>query len=224
MYILIIEDQKRLADSLGDIMKKNKHEVEVCYDGEQGYHFLQTGVFDVAILDVMLPKMNGFEVLEKVRDEKNTTPIVLLTAKSEVEDKVHGLDSGADYYLTKPFEIDELLASIRAVTRRTGELVIEKLTFGDIILNISDYTLTCKENHVRLGKKEFDIMRMLLMNQNSVIPKETILIKVWGMDSDAIDNNVEIYISFLRKKLQFLKSNVSVVTLRQCGYRLEFHA
>ncbi len=173
------------------------------------------------ILDVMLPKRNGFEVVRKLREEKIATPVLLLTARDEVSDKVRGLDCGADDYMTKPFAPEELLARLRALSRRQGDVVLEELTFGDLKLNLSAYSLSCGTRSVHLGYKEFEILRLLMSNPQMVMPKESILTRVWGTESDAEDNNVEAYMSFLRKKFHYLGSKVTIGTVRKVGYRLE---
>lgn len=221
MRVLIVEDEVRLADTLREIMLENKYMVDVVYNGADGLDYALSGIYDVIVLDVMLPKMNGFDVVKAMRKKKDQTPVILLTAKDEVADKITGLDSGADDYLTKPFVPAELLARIRAVSRRQGEVVMDALTFLDLSLNLSTYMLECAYKTVHLGLKEFEVLRLLLTNPNMVVPKETIITKVWGNESDAEDNNVEVYISFLRKKINFLGSKVIISTIRKIGYFLE---
>lgn len=221
MRILIVEDEIRLADTLGEIMHTQKYAYDIVYDGADGLSYGESDIYDVIILDIMLPKMNGFDVVKNLRNKKIKTPVILLTARDEVTDKVRGLDCGADDYLTKPFSAEELLARVRAISRRQGEVVIDELKFGDITLNLSNYSLNCGKKSLHLGYKEFEILRLLLSNPSSVVPKEDILTKVWGYDSDAEDNNVEVYISFLRKKMQFLDSKVNISTVRKIGYHLE---
>ena len=169
----------------------------------------------------MLPKRDGFSIARELRQEKIDTPILMLTARTETGDRVKGLDSGADYYLTKPFEMSELLACVRALTRRQGEVVMDELTFGELKLNLSTCDLSYGDKKVRLGKKEFSLMRIFMSAGGAIVSKETLINKVWGYESDAEDNNVEVYISFLRKKLAFLKAPVQIATLRKFGYRLE---
>lgn len=220
MRILIVEDEVRLAEALGQIMKENKYTVDIVNDGEAGYDCAMSGIYDVIVLDVMLPRMNGFEVVRQMRKEKNQTPVIILTAKDEINDKVSGLDCGADDYLTKPFSSEELSARIRALSRRQGEVVLNELCFADIKLDLNNYVLQCGYKTVRLGLKEFEVLRMLLGNPAGVISKEDILLKVWGTESDAEDNNVEAYVSFLRKKLAYLGSSVNINTMRKIGYYL----
>ncbi len=220
MRILIVEDEIRLAEALGQIMRENKYAVDIVNDGEAGYDYAMSGIYDVIVLDVMLPKMNGFEVVRQMRKEKNRTPVIILTARDETADKVNGLDCGADDYLTKPFAPEELSARIRALSRRQGEVVLNEMGFADIKLDLSNYVLQCGYKTVRLGLKEFEVLRMLLANPAGVVSKEDILLKVWGTESDAEDNNVEAYISFLRKKLAYLGSGVNINTMRKIGYYL----
>ncbi len=221
MNVLVVDDEKMLADSICEILSGQKIQCEAVYDGEDGYDYAASGIYDVILLDIMLPRQNGFEVLKKLRKNKINTPIILLTARDEVSDKVKGLDCGADDYLTKPFSSEELLARIRAVSRRKGEVVLNELTFGDLRLNLETFALACGENSIRLGFKEFEIMKLLMLNHNAIISKEELLTKVWGYLSEAEDNNVEVYISFIRKKIAFLRSKVTVATVRRIGYHLE---
>lgn len=220
MRILVVEDEVRLAEALGQIMRENKYTVDIVNDGEAGYDCAMSGIYDAVILDVMLPRMNGFEVVKQMRRNKNQTPVIILTAKDEIADKVSGLDCGADDYLTKPFAPEELSARIRALSRRQGEVVLNELCFADIKLDLSNYVLQCGYKTVRLGFKEFEVLRMLLANPAGVVSKEDILLKVWGTESDAEDNNVEAYISFLRKKLAYLGSELNINTMRKIGYYL----
>lgn len=221
MRILVVEDEIRLAETLAQILKQSKYTADVVNDGEDGYDYAMSGIYDVIVLDVMLPKMNGFDVVKEMRRQKNHTPVILLTARSEVTDKVTGLDCGADDYLTKPFSPDELIARIRALSRRKGEVIMDELVLDDLELSLSNNILQCGNKTIQLGLKEFEIMRLLLSNPNIIVPKEDLLLKVWGAESDAEDNNVEVYISFLRKKLAYLKSAVNISTIRKVGYRLE---
>lgn len=222
MRVLIVEDEVRLAATLQDLLELNGYTADIAHDGESGLDNALSSIYDVILLDVMLPKLNGFEVLRRLRAEGNATTVLLLTARSETSDKVTGLDSGADYYLTKPFEPRELLACIRALTRRQPELrETGRFSCGDLHLEQSTFTLSCGERSVRLSRKEFDLMELLMLNQKQVVTKENLLLKVWGYDSDAEDNNVEVYISFLRKKLEHLHSQVKIKTIRMVGYCLE---
>ena len=220
MKILIIEDEKLLADSLKALLEKKGFDVECVYDGESGAEYAETGVYDLLILDVMIPKMDGFEVARSVRSKRCGTPILMLTARSGLEDRIRGLNAGADYYLTKPFDTRELLACVNALLRRQGGQV-DELSLGNTALDLSSCTLICGENSVRLSAKEFDIMRFLLQSKDAVLSKEVILAKVWGYDSNAVENHVEVYVGFLRKKLAAIGSNVRIEAVRRLGYRLE---
>ena len=221
MRILVVEDETRLADALEQILLENKYMVDVAHDGQDGLDYALSGIYDAMILDVMLPKKNGFEIAAEMRRQKNQTPILMLTAKDAIPDKVTGLDSGADDYMTKPFAPEELLARLRAMTRRQGEVVLDEMSFEDLTLNLSTCDLKCGVKSVHLNFKEFEILRLLMANFPQVTTKETLIVKVWGYESGAEDNNVEAYISFLRKKLYFLGSRVGVTVLRKIGYHLE---
>lgn len=221
MQVLIIEDEERLADALGQIMAEAKYMVDIVHDGKEGLLYSTSDIYDVIILDVMLPGKNGFEIARELRSQKISTPILMLTARDEIQNKVAGLDSGADDYMTKPFEPEELLARIRALTRRQGDVILDEVTFLDLQLQLSTGDLRCGSKSLHLGYKEFEILKILMSNQKVIISKDTLLTKVWGADSGAEDNNVEAYISFLRKKLSFLGSRVSISTIRKVGYRLE---
>lgn len=221
MWILVVEDEVRLSDALVQILTEARYHAEAVYNGDDALSYALSGQYDVVVLDVMLPGMNGFEVVRQLRRAKCAVPVLMLTAKSELGDKVNGLDMGADDYMTKPFASEELLARIRALSRRQGDVVLEQMTFGDLTLDLSTYDLKRGARSVHLGFKEFEAMRILMANPRALVPKEELLIKRWGADSDAEDNNVEAYISFLRKKLQFLGSGVTIATRRKVGYRLE---
>ena len=195
MRVLIVEDNRRLAESIRDILK-HWYDCDICGDGNTGCWLLKDGGYDAAVLDL------------------------ILTAKSELEDRVTGLESGADYYLTKPFDMQELLAVMKTILRRRGEMIPESLNLGNVSLSQADYTLRGPHKSIQLGKKEYDIMRILMVNRDMVVSKDTLLSKVWGNDAEAVENNVEIYISFLRKKLDFLKADVMIVTIRKLGYRI----
>ncbi len=220
MKILIIEDEKLLADSLKVLLEKKGFDVETVYDGESGAEYAELGVYDLLILDVMMPKLNGYEVARHVRSRRCGTPILMLTAKSSLEDRIEGLNAGADYYLTKPFDTRELLACINALLRRQGGQV-DEMVMGNTSLDISSCMLICGENRVRLSAKEFDVMRVLMQAGSAVTPKETILARVWGYDSEAVGNHVEVYVGFLRKKLNSIGSNIKIGTIRRLGYHLE---
>ncbi len=220
MKILIIEDEKILADSLKTLLEGKGFEVEAVYDGEMGKEYAELGIYDLLILDVMMPKMDGYEVARQVRSKRCSTPILMLTAKSEVEDRIKGLNSGADYYLTKPFDTAELLACINALLRRQGNQV-DELVFGNTSLDLSSGKLICGEKSVRLSAKEFDVMRLLMQSKDRNLSKEALLARVWGYDSNAVENHVEVYIGFLRKKLRSIGSDISIEAIRRLGYHLE---
>ena len=221
MRVLVVEDEIRLAATLQDLLEMNGCTADVCHDGEAGLDNALSGIYDVVLLDVMLPRIDGFTVLRRLRESGSAVPVLMLTARSEVSDRVAGLDSGADYYLTKPFEPKELLACVRALARRQPELRGGVLTCGDLKLEKDAFILSCGERSVRLSRKEFDMMELLMLNQKQVLTKESLLLKIWGYESDAEDNNVEVYISFLRKKLDHLRSAVKIKTIRMVGYCLE---
>lgn len=221
MKILLVEDENHLAQALSEILKKNKYEVEIANDGLTGFEFAKSGFYDLLILDIMLPKMSGLDILKNLRKEKNSVPILMLTAKDEIDDKVFGLDLGADDYMTKPFSTSELLARIRALSRRKGEVIDEELAYKDIILKLKRNELISGENKVKLSLKEFKIMEFFMNNPEQIITKERLIDRIWGDDSDAEYNNVEVYISFLRKKLQFINAKTQIKTSRGSGYLLE---
>ena len=220
MKVLIIEDEHLLAESVKAILEKKGFTVECVYDGETGAAYAELGVYDLLILDVMMPKMDGYEVARAVRATRCGTPILMLTARSGLEDRVAGLKAGADYYLTKPFDIRELLACVNALLRRQGPQV-DELVLGNTALDLSACTLSCGEKSVRLSAKEFDVMRLLFQSGSTILSKEMILARAWGYDSDAVENHVEVYIGFLRKKLRSIGANVQIETIRRLGYRLE---
>lgn len=220
MKVLIIEDEKLLADSIGELLKSKGFEVEIAYDGETGVEYAELGIYDLLILDVMMPKMNGYEVARNVRSKHLGMPILMLTARSALEDRITGLNAGADYYLTKPFDVRELLACINALLRRQGAQV-DEVSLGNTTLDLASATLICGTSRVRLSAKEFDIMRFLLQAGERNLSKEVILARVWGYDSDAVENHVEVYVGFLRKKLASIGSNIRIETIRRLGYHLE---
>lgn len=222
MRLLLAEDEKALSSALQVILKHNNYSVDAVYNGQDAYDYIVTGVYDGVILDVMMPKMDGFDVLSKVRNEGCDVPIIMLTAKSETDDKINGLDLGADDYLAKPFDMKELLARIRSITRRKSDAVSAELKVGDCTLNCLNYELTGPGGSVKLQNKEYQIMEILMANQNSVISADLMMEKVWGYDSDAEINVVWVNISYLRKKLGQIKSNVAIKAVRNQGYILEF--
>ena len=220
MKILIIEDEKLLADSLKTMLEAKGFETEVSYDGETGEEYALLGIYDLLILDVMMPKMDGYAVARAVRARRCSTPILMLTARSGLEDRVEGLNAGADYYLTKPFDTRELMACINALLRRQGGQV-DELSYGNTSLDLSSGTLTCGEKKVRLSSREFDVMRLLLQSRDRNLSKEVILSRVWGLESNAVENHAEVYVGFLRKKRRSIGSNLRIEAVRRLGYHLE---
>ena len=222
MRLLIVEDEVRLSDALSAIFTKEKFDCDVSYDGIDGLDNALTGIYDLIILDVMLPKMDGYDVLKRLRDSKIDTPVLMLTARDDIQDKVKGLDIGADDYLTKPFQTEELLARVRAICRRKGELIYDNLlTYDDLTLNLATYELSCGNNSIKLAPKEFNIMELLMRYKNNIVSKEALIEKIWGYDSDAEYNNAEVYISFIRKKISHVNSRVKIRTVRGVGYNME---
>ena len=209
-----------MADSLKVLLEGKGFEADTAYDGKTGEEYARSGVYDLLILDVMMPGIDGYELARRIRARHLGTPILMLTAKSELEDRITGLDSGADYYLTKPFDTRELLACVGALLRRQGGQV-DEIVLGNTALNLSSAVLTCGTQSIRLSAKEFDIMRLLLQDRGRNYSKEMILERVWGYDSDAVENHVEVYIGFLRRKLAGIGSNIRIETIRRLGYHLE---
>ena len=220
MKVLIIEDEVLLANSLKTLLESKCFEVEAVYDGETGTEYAELGIYDLLILDVMMPGMNGYEVARTVRARRCSTPILMLTAKSALEDRIEGLNAGADYYLTKPFDSRELLACVNALLRRQG-VEVDEMTYGNTSLDLASGMLICGEKQIRLSAKEFDIMRFLMQTRERNLSKETILARVWGFESNAVENHVEVYIGFLRKKLASIGSNIRIEAVRRLGYHLE---
>ncbi|MCD8110580.1 MAG: response regulator transcription factor [Clostridiales bacterium] len=222
MKLLLIEDEIRMAQALIGILRLENYEVDHCGDGVSGLQSIESGVYDIIILDIMLPGMNGFDVTKQARKKGVRTPILMLTAKGDLEDKVEGLDSGADDYLTKPFKTQELLARLRALARRSIHSPDGSLSFGDIRLDMATSTLICTANEqsVRLSEKEFRILEYLISNQGQILRREQLAVKIWGFDSDAEYNNVEVYMSFTRKKLAFVGSRTEIKAVRGIGYEL----
>lgn len=214
------EDEKSLAKALVKIFEKNHYSADAVYNGEDALDYLSAGNYDVAILDIMMPKMDGITVLKKIRASGNPIPVMLLTAKAEVDDKVLGLDSGANYYLTKPFDTKELLAGIRAITRSTVQLD-SKIVFGNVTLDRKTFTLSSETGNFRLANKEFQMMEMLMNNPRRLISAEKFMEKIWGFDSDSEINVVWVYVSYLRKKLSALDADIEIKATRNAGYSLE---
>ena len=222
MKLLLVEDEVQLSEALTQILMKNKYSVDAVHDGDDGLNYGLTGLYDVIILDIMLPKLNGLQILKILRKKGISTPIILLTAKDSIEDKVTGLDLGADDYLPKPFSPEELLARLRALTRRKGEIINDNiLEFGDIKLNLLNYDLECNNNSITLTLKEFEILNYFMQRPKIIVSKDDLITKLWGFDSDIDHNNIEVYVSFLRKKLTHINSNVKISTIRRVGYKLE---
>lgn len=222
MRLLLVEDEKRMAQALCEILRLEKYEVDHYADGVSGLAALESDIYDIIILDVMLPGMNGFEIAKKARQQGIRTPILMLTAKGELDDKVTGLDSGADDYLTKPFMTKELLARLRALGRRNINTPDGTLSFGDISLDSNTSMLSCIANSqsVRLSEKEYHILEYLIANQGQILTREQLAVKIWGFESDAEYNNVEVYMSFTRKKLTFVGAKTEIKAVRGIGYEL----
>lgn len=221
MRLLLAEDEKALSRALTAILKHNHYSVDAVYNGQDALDYLETDIYDGVILDIMMPKVDGITVLRKLRAAGNTVPVLMLTAKSEIDDRVLGLDSGADDYLTKPFAAKELLARIRAMTRRKTEALDARLSFQDISLNRATFELSSGGSSIRLANKEFQMMELLLEYPGQVISMERFMEKIWGYDSEAELNVVWVYISYLRKKLAKLGSTVQIKVVRNAGYLLE---
>jgi DNA-binding response OmpR family regulator len=219
--ILMVEDKHRLAEAVKQVLIKNHYSVDLAHDGEYGLDCALTGIYDIIVLDIMLPKMDGISILKELRREKLDTPILLLTAKDETEDKVLGLDSGADDYLAKPFQIEELIARLRALGRRKGEVVLDNtLYFGDIELNINLLDLRCNQKNYHLTLREAQLLELLILNKGMAVASDTVIKKLWGYDGETEYSHVQVYISFLRKKLSQLHSAVKIQTIRGSGYTL----
>lgn len=222
MKILIIEDEKKLASALKSLLEAEHYSVDVKYDGISGLDAALTDIYDLILLDIMLPGLDGLSVLRDLRQEKNTTPVLLLTARDQLEDRVNGLNLGADDYLTKPFAFEELLARIKAQFRRYHQISTDDImTYGDLSFNVNTLDLNVEDKSVKLTLKESEILQLFMMRAKMITPKELIIERLWGYDADVEDNNVEVYISFLRKKFKYLKSTTLIKTTRGVGYALE---
>lgn len=221
MNVLVIEDERNLADAIVKILEDEGYNAEATYDGKAGLTCAKSGLYDAIVLDVMLPAMSGYDMVNQMRHAGVSTPVLMLTARTSTEDKVRGLDSGADDYMTKPFEAPELLARLRALTRRRGDVLIDEIKFADISLDLNTHDLACGEKSVHLSGKEFEVMSILMGSNSRVVSKQDLLTRVWGVDGEASENSVEAYVSFLRKKLAHIGSKVQITTLRMLGYRLE---
>lgn len=221
MRLLLAEDEKELSDALVTLLKHNNYSVDAVYNGEDALEYLLTGLYDGAILDIMMPKKNGIEVLKAARAKGLSLPVIMLTAKSEIDDRVAGLDAGADDYLTKPFAIKELLARIRAMTRRGGETAENSLVFGSTTLDRLTFEVGAPGGKVRLSNKEYQILEMLMVNPGQVIPTERFMEKIWGYDTETELNVVWVYVSYIRKKLAGIGADIKITAVRSLGYVLE---
>lgn len=222
MRILLIEDDVKLCDSLTFQLEQEGFTVDLCHDGEDGLHWIRENAHELILLDRMLPGMNGIKVLEKMRAEKNSTPVILITALGELRDKVTGLDAGADDYIVKPFAFEELLARMRSINRRPKQWEnVQEISAGDVILNVNERELHCKNNFCTLSKRETDLFRFILMNPNQILPRTLLLSRVWGPDAEVEDGNLDNYIHFLRRRLKTVNSRLTIKTIRGTGYRLE---
>lgn len=220
MNVLVVEDERNLADAIVHILEGDSCRAEAVYDGRAGLRAALSGSYDAVVLDMMLPGMDGCDLVHEMRRQGVSVPVLLLTARTSTEDKVRGLDAGADDYMTKPFEAPELLARLRAITRRRGDVLLDEVTFADVKLDLATHDLSCGDSSVHLSGKEFEVMNILMTSNARVVSKQDLLSRVWG-DSEASENSVEAYVSFLRKKLAHIGSKVQITTLRMLGYRLE---
>ena len=221
MNILVVEDEVSLANAIQKILEQHGFMVDTVHDGLAALDYAEGFTYELIILDVMLPELDGFGVVQRLRQNGIAVPVLMLTARTTVHDKVVGLNAGADDYMTKPFDTEELLARVNALTRRTGQVVVERMQFGDLTLDLRSAELICGGERVQLSHKEFEVLKLFFYNPTATITKEMMIVKVWGVESEATDNNVEVYISFLRKKLKFLKSTVTIKNIQRLGYRLE---
>ena len=223
MKVLIIEDEYSLADAIAETLKNDNFNVSIEANGEDGENEALTENYDLILLDVMLPKKNGFEILKTLEQAKIKTPVIMLTAKSEIEDKLNGLENGADDYITKPFAMRELMARIKAVLKRTNNIEnTDYLEYGDLVLDLKNAKLKCSHNEIQISGKELELLEQLLINKNQISSRESLIERIWGYDSDSEYNNVEVYITFVRRKLKLIESKVSIKAIRGVGYKLEF--
>ncbi len=221
MKILIIEDEYSLADAVAETLKNEKYNVCIETNGEDGEDEALTENYDLILLDVMLPGKNGFEILRDLRNEKVKTPIIMLTAKSEIDDKLNGLEHGADDYITKPFSMRELLARIKAVLKRTNNIEdTECLKYGDLVLDVKNAKLKCRDNEIQISGKELELLEQLMLYKNQILSRENLVDRIWGYDNEAEYNNVEVYITFIRRKLKLIESKVNIKAVRGIGYKL----
>ncbi len=222
MKILIIEDEYSLADAISETLKKENFMTNIITDGEEGENEALTGIYDLILLDIMLPNKDGFKILDSLQKAKIETPVIILTAKSEIYDKLNGLENGADDYITKPFHIKELVARIKVVLKRKTDVKdLSIIQYEDLSLNLRNGKISCQNNEITINGKELELLEILMINKNQAVSRELLADKIWGYNSDAEYNNVEVYISFLRKKLKLLKSKVEIKTVRGIGYILE---
>ena len=221
MKVLIVEDEVALSRAVKKILEQHGYVSDVVYDGRSALEFASMTEYNLVILDVMIPGMDGFSVIKELRNRGVNTPILVLTARADTEDKVNGLNLGADDYMTKPFDIDELLARVGALTRRKGEIVVDEIKFGDLTLDLASCVLTCGERSVRLSPKEFGVLKSFMLNPEKVIKTGWLLDNVWGVESEAVDNNVEVYVSFIRRKIKFVGSRVAIKRIQRVGYKME---
>ena len=221
MQILLVEDEISLSNAIKRILEQQGYFVDAVYDGLTAVEYAGSANYKLIILDIMIPGIDGFEVVRTLRREGNGTPILVLSARTSKHDKLSGLNCGADDYMTKPFDTDELLARVGALTRRTGGVIINKISFCDLSLDLNSAVLSCGGESVQLSHKEFEVLKVFLYNPKMTVSTESIIANVWGMESEATDNNVEVYISFIRKKLKYLASRVSIRKIQKLGYRLE---
>lgn len=222
MKLLLAEDDKKMSRTLSELLRLENYDVDCAYNGEDALFAMQTGIYDAVVMDVMMPVMNGFEAVSKARKAGVGTPVIMLTAKSDVDDKVTGLDAGADDYLTKPFQTKELLARLRALCRRGSDTQTSDLSFGDIRLDPGSFSLECVRNarSVRLGEKEYRILEYMIANKGQILTREQLALRIWGYESEAEYNNVEVYMSFTRKKLAFVEAKTALKAVRGVGYEL----
>ena len=221
MKVLIVEDERALADALEHIVRRAGYAADAVYNGTDALAQAMEGDYDVIVLDVMLPDMDGFQIVSRLRARGNPTPVLMLTARADVSDKVTGLNAGADDYMTKPFDNAELLAALNALCRRTGEVVLNEIHFADVTLDLNAARLSAGSDSVQLSKKEFELARLLLSHPRQTLSMDAIYSHVWGLDAEVTENNVMAYVSFLRKKLKYLNSRVTIRNIPQIGYRLE---
>ena len=224
MRILIVEDEEKLTELISNRLKKEKYGVDVSLDGEEGLYNALLGIYDLIILDIMLPKINGIEILKKVKTSKINSKVIMLTAKSELEDKLLGFSEGANDYIAKPFHIDELIARVNVQLRKEN-INDNLIEFGDITLDLKKSVITNKKNNesINIINKEFQLLEYFMNNNEQILSKEMIYDKVWGIDNDSISNNLEAYLSFIRKKLKIIDSNVAIISVRNLGYKMEYN-